>query len=175
MRRIALSITILALLTGACSQTGADQAPPPKSTASTGTSAGFGVQDCAAGDTTSAVEVRRPSHRQVSVRDWAHVHSQHRVATVVLRNISSRPCYGGSAFDFKILDRVGRTVGDWDSPTWFAGYYQPSGYRTFSLPSVIRCDRPGPFTAIAVVGRYTARRHGLRRSEITCLHVGGKQ
>ena len=170
MRRIALSITILALLTSACSQSGASEAPPPKSTSTTETSA-----VCAAGDTTPAIEVRRPSHRQVTVADWAHVHSQHRVATVVLRNVSDHPCYGGSAFVLTIRDRVGRIVGQWDSTDWFAGYYQPSGYQTFSLPSVYRCDRPGPFTAIAVVGKYTARRHGLRRSEITCLHVGGKQ
>ena len=169
MRWFALPIVTLAALTPACSSSGAvgvgsvrDVVPPPTLVA------------CAAGDTMSAVEVRRPSHRQVS-RDWAHVHSQHRVVTVVLRNVSGRPCYSRSAFSFTIRDRAGRIVAEWNDKRWFTGYYQRSGYRTFSLPSVYRCDRPGPFTAIAVVGRYTARRHGLRRSEITCLQVRGKQ
>ena len=171
MRRIALSITILALLTGACSQSGASEAPPSKSTTTTETSA-----VCSAGGTKPLVEVRRPSQRQVSVADWAHVHSQHRVATVVLRNVSGRPCYGGAAFTFTIRDRAGRIVGAWDSHDWFSAYYQPGGYQTFSLPSVYRCDRPGPFTAIAVVGNHTARRDGLHLSEITCLHgVEAKQ
>ena len=169
MRRIALSITILALLTGACSQSGASEAP--KSTSTTETSA-----VCSAGATKPVVAVRRPSQRQVSVADWAHVHSQHQVATVVLRNVSGRPCYGGAAFTFTIRDRAGRIVGAWDSHNWFSAYYQPGGYQTFSLPSVYRCDRRGPFTAIAVVGKYTARRHGLRLSDITCLHgVEAKQ
>jgi len=171
MRRIALSITILAVLTSACSQSGAAVAPHPSSTPTIDTSA-----VCAAGDTTPAIEVRHPSHRQVSVADWAHVHSQHRVATIVLRNVGDHPCYGGSRFVFTIRDRDGRIVGAWDSTDWFSDYYQPGGYRTFSLPSVARCDSRGPFTAIAVVGKTTTRLHGLRLSEITCLHgPDGKQ
>jgi hypothetical protein len=91
------------------------------------------------------------------------------VATIVLRNISTRRCLGGSAFSFTIRDHAGRMVGRWDSPgNWFTDYYQPGEYRTFSLPTVWRCDRAGPFTALATVGGYSARRTGLRRSEITC-------
>lgn len=171
MRHVTLSITILALLTSACSQSGADEAPPPKTKPSTETSA-----VCAAGDARPSIEVRRPSHRQVSVADWAQVHSQHRVATVVVRNVSGRNCFGSAAFVFTIRDRVGKIVGQWNSSDWFAVHYQPGGYDTFSLPSVYRCDGPGPFTAVAAVGKYTARRHGLHRSEITCIHsVQGKQ
>jgi hypothetical protein len=123
---------------------------------------------CAAGDTAPAIEIRRPSHQQVSVHNWAHVHSQHPVATVVLRNVSGRRCYDVSGFTFTIRDRVGKIVGSWDSNAWFPGYYQPGGYRTFSLPAVYHCDRPGPFTAVAVVGGRTVRRHHLSLSDITC-------
>jgi hypothetical protein len=170
MRRIALPIVILAALTPACSSSGAvgvgavkDVVPPPR------------LVPCAAGDRTAAVKVRRPSHQQVSASNWAHVHSQHRVATVVLRNVSGRRCYGPAAFSFTIRDRLGRMVGQWNDTSWFAGYYPSGGYRTFSLPSVYRCNRAGPFTAVAVVGGFTARRRGLRRSDITCLHMEGKQ
>jgi hypothetical protein len=170
MRRLALPIVILAALAPACSASGAvgegsvkDVLPPPKLVA------------CAPGDRMSVVEVRRPSHRQVSVHDWAHVRSQRRVATVVLRNVSGRPCSGAAAFSFTIRDRVGGMVGQWNDTSWFAGYYPRGGSRTFSLPSVYRCNSPGPFTAVAVVGGYTARRYGLRLSEITCPHVEGKK
>ena len=63
----------------------------------------------------------------------------------------------------------GRTVGAWDDQgNWFNADYQPGGYRTFSLPTVYRCDRPGPFTAVAAVhGRIIRRRH-LSLSQITC-------
>jgi hypothetical protein len=57
-------------------------------------------------------------------------------------------------------------VGQWNE----TGYYPSGGYRTFSLPSMYRCNRAGPFTAVAVVGGFTARRRGLRRSDIACLH-----
>jgi hypothetical protein len=118
-----------------------------------------------------AIEVRRPSHAQEKDSGaWDAVHSRRRVATVVLRNISKRHCFAGSGeFALTIVDRVGEIVGRWDDPAdYFAYYYQPGDYHTFSLPSVDRCDRPGPFTALAIVGRLTARRTGLRRSDITC-------
>jgi len=123
---------------------------------------------CAAGDMAIAIELRGRSHQQVYVHDWAHVHSQHPVATVVLRNVSGRRCYDVSAFTFTIRDRVGKIVGDWNSNNWFPGTYQPGGYQTFSLPAVYHCNRPGPFTAVAVVGGHTVRRHHLRLSDITC-------
>jgi len=92
------------------------------------------------------------------------------VATVVLRNVGHHSCYGGSGhFDLTIQDRVGTTVGQWDNNHWFGATYRPGEYRTFSLPAVYTCTRPGPFTAYATVGRFTATRHDLRGSDITCL------
>jgi hypothetical protein len=125
---------------------------------------------CAAGDMTMTIEVRRPSHRQpLNSGAWDAVHSHHRVATMVLRNVSTFRCRGGSAFSITIRDHVGTMVGEWHDPgNWFTDYYRPGEYQTFSLPAVWRCDRRGPFTAIATIGSYTARRIGLRRSDITC-------
>jgi hypothetical protein len=125
---------------------------------------------CAAGDMTMAIEVRRPSDRQPeNTGAWDAVHSRRPVATIVLRNISTRRCLGGSGFSFTIRDHAGGMVGQWGNPgNWFTDYYRPGEYETFSLPAVWRCDRAGPFTAFATVGGYSARRTGLRRSEITC-------
>ena len=144
------------------------KAPAPKSTTPPDTSAGLGVRHCAAGDMTIAIELRRPSHRHLQDSGIFEAHSQQRVATVVVRNVSDRRCRGGSALTFTIRDRTGRPVGEWSDSSWFIDYYQPGGYRTFSLPGVYHCDHPGPFTVVAAVGGYTARRHGLSRSAITC-------
>ena len=123
---------------------------------------------CAAGDMTMTIEVRRPSHRQPENSGaWDAVHSRRRVATIVLRNVSTGRCLGGSAFSFTIRDHAGRMVGQWGNPgNWFTGYYAPGEYQTFSLPTVWRCDHAGPFTATATVGGYSARRTGLRRSQV---------
>jgi hypothetical protein len=125
---------------------------------------------CAAGDMTMSIQVRRPSHRQpLNSGAWDAVHSHHRVATIVLRNVSTGPCLGGSAFSLTIRDHTGTMIGQWTNPgTWFTAYYQPGEYKTFSLPAVWHCHHRGPFTAIATVGSYTAHRTGLRGSEITC-------
>ena len=83
--------------------------------------------------------------------------------------MSASRCYDPPAFRLKILDRQGRTVGAWDdNGAWFAHYYQPGASQTFSLPDVYRCDRPGPFSALAVVHGHIIRRHHLSLSEITC-------
>jgi hypothetical protein len=124
---------------------------------------GLGVRQCA-GDTWIAIEVRRPSHRQDS--GVFEVHSQHRVPTIVLRHVDPS-CLGGPAFTFTIRDRAGRVVGQWNG-NWPADFNQQGRSRTFSLPAVRRCDRPGPFTAVAVVGGYSTHRTGLRRDQITC-------
>lgn len=175
MRRIALSITILALVSGACSQGGADKAPPPKSTASTDTSAAVGVPYCVVSDMRMAIAVRRPSPRQVD-SPMSPMQPQHRVVTIVLRNVSGHLCRFESAYDLTIYDRVGRIVGQWDDPRWFGGTYRSGEVGTFSLPEVYRCERLGPFWAFAAVGPYSARRHGLHLSDITCLHgADGKQ
>lgn len=124
---------------------------------------GLGVRQCA-GDMWIAIEIRRPSHRQDS--GVFEVHWQHRVATIVLRHVN-RSCLGGSAFTFTIRDRVGRIVGRWNG-NWPADFSRQGRSRTFSLPGVDRCDRLGPFTAVAVVGGYRTHRTGLDRNEITC-------
>jgi hypothetical protein len=86
-----------------------------------------------------------------------------------MRNVSRTHCSGGSAFEFKIFDRAGKMIGWWDDiPTWFIGNYPPGGIRTLSLPAVYHCDRPGPFTAVARIGGYTARRGDLNLNDITC-------
>jgi hypothetical protein len=124
---------------------------------------GLGVRQCA-GDIWLAIEIRRPSHRQES--GVFKVHSQHRVATIVLQHVD-RSCLGGSAFTFTIRDRVGRIVGRWNG-NWSTDFSRQGRSRMFSLPAVDRCDRPGPFTAVAVVGGYSTHRTGLERSDITC-------
>jgi len=169
MRHIAFSITILALVTGACSQSGADKAPPPKSTATTNTSAPVGVPYCVGSDMRMAIEVRRPSLQQIE-SPMSPENPHHRVATIVLRNVSGHVCRFESAYDLTIYDRVGRIVGQWDDPRWFGGTYRSGEVGTLSLPAVYRCERMGPFWAFAAVGPYSARRHGLHLSDITCLH-----
>jgi hypothetical protein len=141
----------------------------PKSTSPAATSVARRVPRCAAGDMTMAIDVRRPPHRQRLGSGVYETQSRRPVATIVLRNISTHLCHARPSFTLRIADRDGRTVGDWnDAGVWFTADYWPGRYRTFSLPSVYRCNTPGPFTADAVVGGYTARRHGLSRSEITC-------
>jgi hypothetical protein len=146
--------------------------PPSKPTALTKSGApratnvsvvGLGVRQCA-GDAWIAIEIRRPSRRHDA--GVFKVHSQHRVATIVLRHVD-RSCLGGSAFTFTIRDRVGRIVGQWNGD-WSTDFSRRGRSRTFSLPGVRRCDSPGPFTAVAVVGGYRTHRTGLRRSQITC-------
>jgi hypothetical protein len=91
------------------------------------------------------------------------------VATIFVRNAGARPCFLDVAgFRFTIRDRAGRRVGLWTDPTWFAGDLSPDSAKTVSLPAVFRCDRPGPYVAIATVGPYSVRRGSLSRSEITC-------
>ena len=126
----------------------------------------FGPPQCAAGDMAISIELRRP-HGQAS--GVFKVHSHRRAATIVVQNVSDRACSAAPAFTFRILDRLGRTIGSWDDQgSWFNGTYQPAGIRTFTLPAVYRCDRPGPFTAVARVDGKTVRRHNLNLSEITC-------
>lgn len=124
---------------------------------------------CAAGDLTMAIEVRRPSLGQQEDSGWDAVRSVDPVASLVTRNVSNHRCLGGlGAWDFKILDRAGKTVGDWDNRGWFDVNYPPGMSRSFSLPAVYTCTRPGPFTAVAVLGLDTVRRRDLTRSQITC-------
>jgi hypothetical protein len=124
---------------------------------------GLGVRQCA-NDMWIAIEVRRPSRRQDS--GVFKVHSEHRVATIVLRHVD-RSCLGGSAFSFMIRDGVGRILGQWQG-NWATDFYRQGQSETFSLPAVNRCNAPGPFTAVAVVGGVSTERIGLKPDEITC-------
>ena len=119
------------------------------------TKTSVGIRHCAPRDMRMTIEARGP----------------YPAATVVLSNVSDRGCLAeGAPFRFTILDRIGRITGDWDDHgETFTGWYLPGGQRAYSLPAVYTCNRRGPFTAVAIVGRYTARRHGLRKSQITCL------
>ncbi len=141
--------------------------PNPK----THTEASVSAPPCATGDLRMAIQVRPPSLGQRQDTGWDAVRSADPVASLVMRNVSDHRCIGGSGrWDFKILDRAGKTVGDWDNRGWFDVNYPPGRSRSFSLPAVYTCIRPGPFTAVAVLdgGLYTARRHGLKLSDITC-------
>jgi hypothetical protein len=145
--------------------------PPPATTAPpAGTNVGFSAPRCAAGEMAVSIGLRRPSQRQRTGVFQAT--STDRVATIVLRNVGHRRClYDRRAFMFRIVDRGGRLIGEWDSgddPNWFFGYYRPGAYRTLTLPNVYTCLHPGPYTAVAIVGGYTALRRGLRDSEVTC-------
>ena len=127
-------------------------------------------RECAAGDLAIAIEVRRPSVGQREDSGWDAVQSPHPVASLVARNVSGHRCVGAlGAWDFKILDPVGKTIADWDNVGWFDVNYPPGRSRSFSLPDVFTCARPGPFIAVARFhgGAYTTR-HGLKRSDITC-------
>ncbi len=161
------------------------EAPRAEPTTPIRTAVTLGVPHCALRDMTMAIEVRRSSGTQESGPEWARVHLRHGstflaragayprpphqpVATVVLRNVSRRRCDGGSAFTFTIHARGGTIIGEWNDVAWFAGEYRPGEYRTFSLPDVYACDRPGPFVAIARIDGHRARRGNLTRRQITC-------
>jgi hypothetical protein len=87
-----------------------------------------------------AIDIRPPSQQQQKDNGWDATHFRHPVATVVLRNVSTHRCRGGSGvFYFRILDQVGKVIGAWNSGYWFRHPYRPGGYRTFSLPAVYHC------------------------------------
>lgn len=158
---------------------------PPGPATPARTTVGLRVGGCARRDMTIAIEVRRPSGTQESGPEWARIHFRHgltylsragayprpphhRVATVVLRNVGRRRCYGGSAFTLEIRARGGAVIGDWSDIAWFAGAYRPGESRTFSVPDVYTCERPGPFLAVARIDGHDASRGNLTRREITC-------
>lgn len=138
---------------------------PPK-TATPGEAPGQRVRLCAEGDMAVAIDVRHPSSSQASGRFEAP--RRRAVATIVLRNVGSLRCGWVWGFRLAVTDRAGRQVGRWLDSEWFVDDYIPGAERTFSLPGVFRCDRPGPFVAFAAVGPYSVRRGNLSRSEITC-------
>jgi hypothetical protein len=159
-----VGLMLLALVIAAHSRS---SAPGPANGPSHNGHSATNVPDCSNGDLAPTLEIRRPPARQNEGGFQATSH--HRVLTIVVRNVSDRRCYGEPAFRLKILDRHGRTVGAWDDTgEWFRRYYGPGAAETFSLPTVYRCDRPGPFSAVAVVHGHHIRRNHLTLREITC-------
>jgi hypothetical protein len=117
-----------------------------------------------------AIDIRRPTRSQISSGGiYAATAGVRPVATIVVRNVGADDCrIAPGAFRLVIRDRRGKAFGAWDHPAWFAGIYRPGAHKQFSLPAVLRCDRPGPFVAVAVVDSYIVRRGNLSRREITC-------
>jgi hypothetical protein len=132
------------------------------------------VRRCAPGDLAVAIEIRRPSRVQTSGGVFAATRPRRRVATIVVRNVRAPPClFASGGFHLTISDRTGKVIGEWnDDPrrglVWFAHTYSPGSEKTFSLPTVYRCDRPGPFVAVATVGSNITLRGYLSRRQITC-------
>jgi hypothetical protein len=121
---------------------------------------------CAEGDMVVGIDVRHPTSAQASGRFAAP--RRRAVATIVLRNVGSLRCHWVWGFRLAVTDRIGRPLARWLDAGWFVDDYIPGAEKTFSLPGVSRCDRPGPFVAFAVVGPYSARRGDLSRREIAC-------
>jgi hypothetical protein len=145
-------------------------ASPP--TESTTTAKGAGYRRCARRDIAVGIEVRRPSSLQQN-SGTPEAAGRLPVATIVVRNVGARRCLGIWGLRFTITDRAGKTVGKWLDSAWFVGYYPPDREKTFSYPDIYRCDRPGPFVALATVGPYSASRRNLSRSQIAGhVHTG---
>jgi hypothetical protein len=124
-----------------------------------------------------SIEVRKPDWHRGDYPDYSPwLTSEWRrsqVATIVVRNVAARSCFlAVGEFRFVIRDRAFRRVAFWTNPVWFAAEYSPGYEKTFFLPTVFSCDRPGPYSALATVGPFGARRGNLSRSEITCGLAG---
>ena len=124
-----------------------------------------------------AIEVRKPDETRPAwnLRDqdnpgW-RAWQRTPVATLVVKNAGSSDCalvHGDGTYDFGIRDRSGRWMARWDGNNVFGGQYAPAEERSFSLPNVYSCDRPGPFRAMATVGPYSALLNRLTYSQVTC-------
>jgi hypothetical protein len=132
---------------------------------------------CTPEDLAVSIEVRKPDWNRSDYpefRRWLTPEWRRgRVATIVVRNVAGRSCFlAVGEFRFVIRDRAFRRVAFWTNPVWFAAEYSPGYEKTFFLPTVFSCDRPGPYSALATVGPFGARRGNLSRSEITCGLAG---
>jgi hypothetical protein len=139
----------------------------PASTTTANAKGGTLPPRCARRDISVRIEIRRPSSLQ-TVGGEFEAPGEATVATIVVRNVGSRRCLGAWPFVFTVTDRTGKQIGQWIDGQWFAERWRPNSEKTFSLPGVHRCDRPGPFVAVANVGPYVAHRGNLTLSEITC-------
>lgn len=132
---------------------------------------------CKRSEMVVAIEVRKPdetrpvwNQRDQDNPGW-RAWRRTPVATLVVRNAGSSDCvlvHGAGTYDFGIRDRAGRWMARWDGVNVFPGQYAPAQERTFSLPNVFSCDRPGPFSATATVGHSSARLKGLTYDQVTC-------
>lgn len=153
-------------------RTGNTETPPPRSTSSPAISTGSTsavriLPECGRADVTVRIAIRRPAGSQDGSSDYGAA-SRHRVATVVIRNVSDHPCRAIWGLHLTIKDRAGRIIGEWLAASWFTRHYPPGFEKTFSLPAVYTCKYPGPFVALATVGIFAVRRDGLNRRQITC-------
>lgn len=129
--------------------------------------------ECKRSQMVVAIEVRKPDETRPKwdQRDSPGWRAWERtpVATLVVRNAGSSDCVlNDGTFDFGIRDRADKWMARWDGGNEFPGPYAPAQERTFSLPNVYSCDRPGPFRAMATVGHSSARLEGLSYDQVTC-------
>lgn len=165
------TLVVVAAIDAIRSGTSASTSPRSGSTSALsvdGTSAAKILPECGRADMTLHIAVRRPAASQLLDSGAYPATSQHRVATVVLRNVSDHPCRTIWGLHLTIEDTAGRTIGEWVAASWFTRIYPPGFEKTFSLPAVYTCKYPGPFVALADVGILTVRRDGLTRRQITC-------
>ena len=131
------------------------------------------VPYCKRNQMTVAIEVRKPDEtrapwNQRQAPGW-QAWQRTPVATLVTRNVGANRCFLlHSIFHLGIKDRDNDSMARWHGPQEFHGLYEPDQERTFSLPNVFSCDRPGPFSAIGNVGGHSARLDGLAYDEVTC-------
>jgi hypothetical protein len=125
------------------------------------------MPECGRADVVVRIAIRRPAASQLASSDYGAT-NRHRVATIVVRNVSDHPCRTIWGLHLTIKDRAGRTIGEWLAASWFTRPYPPGFEKTFSLPAVYTCKHPGPFVALATVGIVSVRRDGLNRRQITC-------
>lgn len=164
-------LVVVAAIDAIRSGTSVSTSPRPGSTSAISVGSTTAVKilpECGRADMAAHIAIRRPAASQLLDAGVYPATSQHRVATIVLRNVSDHPCRTIWGLHLTIEDRAGRTIGEWVAASWFARVYPPGFEKTFSLPAVYTCKHPGPFVALADVGILTVRRAGLTRRQITC-------
>lgn len=125
------------------------------------------LPDCGPGDVAVGVALRRSAALRVGSAESTPT-SRRRVATIVVRSAADRPCRAALGRpSVTIRDRDGRKVGQ-TQEVWFHRPVTPGYERTFQLPTVYFCDRPGPFVVVATVGLFSTHRGGLTRREVAC-------
>jgi hypothetical protein len=158
-----------------------DAEAPPSTTAATATEGESSdvAAPCRPKQIAVSIDIRKPDWQNQPGYVGDAAWKQSRVATMVVRNVGSGACDLHEEWHFLITDRRGHSVGRWNSEGLvLVGRYAPGAEKAFSLPAMeyatslerpaYRCDYPGPYVALARVGRNSARRGNLSSSEITC-------